>query len=315
MNPTNPSVQSQRAKINALLRKEAKSQGAQVNDLRKQYIFSLFLRRIFKVPDNQWLLLGGNALILRTGGGRYTQDIDLARAEPFYNAETVQQELQLLVNHEASEGLFRFDIHQIEMRTNNVDDYGYGTPAARASVIAYLGVQEFDRFSLDIVQQRHLQAPIEWIALRQVIQHETLEDPPTVPVAPLESHLADKICAMYEQHKGGPSTRMRDLADIVRIVKQLSFDARTLQDKLSHERQRRKITLPASLESPGPNWQTDFPKAAKTFNGYPPELHTLEASLKYAGACLTPVLAGNRTNGIWDPESQQWSSPTSTHSD
>ena len=164
MKPTNPSVQSQRAKINALLRKEAKSQGASVNDLRKQYIFSLFLRRIFNVPDDQWLLLGGNALILRTGGGRYTQDIDLARAEPFYNAETVQQELQLLV--EVSEGLFRFDIHKIEMRTNHIDDYGYGTPAARASVIAYLGVQEFDRFSLDIVQQRHLQAPVEWIPLK-----------------------------------------------------------------------------------------------------------------------------------------------------
>lgn len=312
MKPTNPSVQGQRAKINALLRKEAKSQGASVNEVRKQYIFSIFLGRIFNVPDSQWLLLGGNALILRTGGGRYTQDLDLARAEPFYNAETVQQELRRLVEHEVSESPFRFDIHQIEMRTNHVDDYGYGTPAVRASVFAYLGVQEFERFSLDIVQQRHLQAPVEWLPLREVIQHETLENLPKVPVAQLESHLADKICAMYEQHKGGPSTRMRDLADIVRIVQQLAFDAGILQEKLSHERQRRKMTLPPSFQAPGQNWQTDFPKAARTFNGYPPELHTLEASLKYVGACLTPVLAGIRTNGIWEPESQQWSESTST---
>lgn len=67
-NSTNPSFQSQRAKINALLRYKAKKQGASVNDLRKQYIFSLFLRRIFSAPDGQWLLLGGNALIMRTGG-------------------------------------------------------------------------------------------------------------------------------------------------------------------------------------------------------------------------------------------------------
>lgn len=196
MKPTNPSVQSQRAKINALLRKEARSQEASVNDLRKQYTFSLFLRKIFSLPDNQWLLLGGNALILRTGGGRYTQDIDLARAEPFYNAETVQQELQLLIAPEESEGLFRFDIHQIEMRNHHVDDYGYETPAARASVIAYLGVQEFDRFSLDIVQQ-------------------------------------------------------------------LSFDAGILQKHLKHEKQRRKIALPSSLQTPGRNWQTDFPQARR----------------------------------------------------
>lgn len=310
--PTNPNFQSQRAKINALLRNEAKNQRASVNDLRKQYIFSLFLRRIFNAPDNQWLLLGGNALILRTGGGRYTQDIDLARAEQFSNAEIVQQELQLLVDRERSDGLFRFDIHKIEMRTNHVDDYGYGTPAAKASVIAYLGAQEFERFSLDIVQRRHLQAPVEWIPLRAVIQHETLENLPEVPVAPLESHLADKICAMYERHNGGPSTRMRDLADIVRIVKQLSFDADVLQGKLSHERQRRKMTLPSSFRSPGENWETEFPKAARTFDGYPQELHTLEASLEYAGACLTPLLAGIRTNGIWKPESQQWAESAST---
>ena len=312
MAPTNPNIQSQRAKINALLRKEAKSQGASVNDLRKQYTFSLFLRRIFSVPDGQWLLLGGNALIIRTGGGRYTPNIDLARTEPFYSAATVQQELQLLVDHQVSEDLFRFDIHHIEMRSHHVADYGYGTSAARASVIAYLGVQEFDRFSLDIVQQRYLQTPAEWLPLRQVIHHESLDDLPQVPVAPLESHLADKICAMYERHRGGPSTRMRDLADIVRIVQQLSFDAGTLQEKLTHERQRRQMTLPSSLRAPGTNWQTDFPKAAKTFHGYPPELHTLEASIDYAGACLTPILVGNRTTGTWEPESQQWCESTST---
>lgn len=310
MKPTNPGVQSHRARINAALRKEARSQGtavAAVNDLRKQYIFTLFLRRIFSSADGKWLLLGGNALMLRTGGGRYTQDIDLAREEPFHDSQTVQQELQQLVDREVSEDLFRFDIHQVEMRSQHVDDYGYGTPAARASVVAYLGVQEFERFSLDIVQQHHLQTPGEWLPLRPVIKDETLENLPQVLVTPLESHLADKICAMYEQYRGGASTRMRDLADIVRIVQQLSFNAATLQEKLSHEQLRRKMTLPPSFQSPGQNWHTDFPKTAKTFNGYPTELHTLEASLNYAGRCLTPVLSGMRTNGTWEPELGQWS--------
>lgn len=305
-NPANPSIQSQRAKINALLRNEAKSQRASVNDLRKQYIFSVFLRRIFSPPDGQWLLLGGNALILRTGGGRYTQDIDLARAEPFYNEETVQQELQLLVDRDSFEDPFRFEIDRIEMRSHRVEDYGYGTPAARATVVAYLGVQVFESFNLDIVQQRHLQTPAEWLPLRQVVQHDTLENLPHVPVAPLESHLADKICAMYERYRGGASTRMRDLADIVRIIQQLSFDAAILQEKLNHEQQRRQMTLPLTLQSPGPNWQTTFPKAARTFNGYPEALHSLEASLEYAGECLNPVLAGTRINGIWDPGSREW---------
>lgn len=301
-----PNLRSQQKQINARLRNEADAQRASVIDLRKQYIFTIFLRRIFHTPDGQWLLLGGNALILRTGGGRYTQDIDLARATPLSDAGTVRKELQSLVDRETPDGLFRFDIRKIEMRTNHVDDFGYRTPTAKASVTAYLGTKVFDSFSIDIVQQRHLQSPVEWIPLRAVIQHETLENLPKVPVAPLESHLADKICAMYERHKGSPSTRMRDLADIVRIVQQLSFTAGVLQEKLSHERQRRDMTLPLSFESPGANWETSFPKAAKTYNGYPPELHALKASLEYAGACLTPVLSGSRKDGIWKPESQQW---------
>src|SRR5699024_6624105 len=276
-------LQSQRRKIHNSLKDEAKAQGTSANDLRKQYIFTLCLRRKYNTSNGQWLLLGDNPLTLRTGGGRYTQDIDLARAAPFSDGRTVQKELQPLVDRETSDDLFSFDIHKIEMRTNHVDDFGYRTPTAKASVTAYLGTQVFDRFSLDIVQQRRLQAPVEWIPLRSVIQHETLKDLPQVPVVPLESHLADKICAMYEQHKGGPSTRMRDLADIVRIVQQLSFNAGVLQEKLSHERQRREMILPLSFESPGTNWETGFPKAAKTFNGYPPELHTLKASLEYAG--------------------------------
>lgn len=245
--------------------------------------------------------------MIRTGGGRYTHDIDLAREEPFHDSQTVRQELQQLMDREVSGDPFRFDIHHIAMRGQHVDDYGYGTPAARASVIAYLGVQEFERFSLDLVQQRHLQVPSELLPLRPVFQDETLDNLPQVLVVPLESHLADKICAMYEQYRGGASTRMRDLADIVRIVQQLSFNAATLQEMLSHERQRRKMTLPSSFQPPGQNWHTDFPKAARTFNGYPQEFYRLEASLSYAGNCLTPVLAGSRMNGIWEPELQQWS--------
>lgn len=298
--------QSQRAKINALLRNESKSREVSVNDLRKQYIFALFLRRIFNAQDGRWLLLGGNALIIRTGGGRYTQDIDLAREESFDDVDAVKQELQQLVDDELFEESFRFVIDRMRMRTNNIDDYGYGTRAARAKVVAYLGAQVFEIFSLDVVPQRHPQTPAEWLPLRRVIDHESMDNLPKVPIASLESHLADKICAMYEMHRGGASTRMRDLADIVRIVQQLTFDAAILNDKLNHEHRRRKMTLPSSLESPGSNWYTDFPKAAKTFNGYPEELHALEDALHFAGKCLTPVLEGIRIQGVWRPKSQKW---------
>ena len=166
--------QSQRAKINALLRNESKSREVSVNDLRKQYIFALFLRRIFNAQDGRWLLLGGNALIIRTGGGRYTQDIDLAREESFDDVDAVKQELQQLVDDELFEESFPSSSTVCGTRIILMT---MGTElAARAKVVAYLGAQVFEIFSLDVVPQRHPQTPAEWLPLRRVIDHESMDN-------------------------------------------------------------------------------------------------------------------------------------------
>lgn len=64
------------------LRNEAQRRKVPADLVRKQYVFTLFLSRIFDVePQPPWVLLGGNALMIRTGGGRFTTDIDLAKEE------------------------------------------------------------------------------------------------------------------------------------------------------------------------------------------------------------------------------------------
>lgn len=141
------------------------------------------------------------------------------------------------------------------------------------------------------------------------IADPTLEDLPTVPTAPVENHLADKICAMYEQHGRhgeSPSTRYRDLADIVRIVRALPFEAARLAEILRREAGRRQLTLPHQIESPGNLWIQEYPKAARGFAEYPREFYTLDSSLSYAGRCLNEILNGSRATGSWDPDSQAW---------
>ena len=69
---------SLRKSINARIRSEAKRREVLSGEIRKQYVFSLFFKRLFAHDVDHWMLLGGNALVIRTGGGRFTQDIDLA---------------------------------------------------------------------------------------------------------------------------------------------------------------------------------------------------------------------------------------------
>lgn len=293
--------------LNSLIRTTAQRCAATPTDIRKQYVFALFYKRLFGHEAPGWILLGGNALLARTGSGRFTQDVDLARTEKWESVDEIRNELENLLAADTGDP-FRFTIRDISEHDRR-DEYGYGGHTVKVKVTASLGNLAFEHFELDITQRRHITGPVDHIPLTPVIDHKTLNDLPLVPVVPIENHLADKICALYETHKNGPSTRYRDLADIVRIVQDLKIRADHLERMLDHERGRRRLTLPTALESPGAQWDAAYPKAAREFAGFPVELHTLDSSLAVARACLDPVLSGEVSDALWDPAQQRWRTP------
>ena len=117
---------------------------------------------------------------------------------------------------------FRFQIGTPQEH-DRTDPYGYGGRTVEVKVVVTLGGIEFETFKIDITQRRHVNEPIERIQVPPIIDHPTLKGLPRVSIVPIENQLADKICALYETHANGPSTRYRDLADIVRIVQDLSL--------------------------------------------------------------------------------------------
>lgn len=286
----------------------ARGKGVDPQLVRKQYVFALFFKRVFPGDDPTWMLLGGNALLIRAGGGRFTRDIDLARGISWEDPEPVKDELQLLVDAGDQLDPFRFELGEIDPHSDP-DSFGYGSKTAKITVTVWLGNRAFDTFVIDITNRRHDHGPVDMLPLSPVIEHETLANLPDIPVVAVENHLADKICAMYELHgrnKEEPSTRYRDLADIVRLISSSAIDAARLHEVLGHEQQRRGIVLPQQLHAPSPRWAEAFPRAAKDFAEYPVTYHHLGASLTYAGACVNPVLSGNISAGRWDPDSQLW---------
>lgn len=90
--------------MNARLRAAASQSDASAAELRKQFVFSLFFRRLFRDDDGGWLVLGGNALIIRTGGGgRFTQDIDLSRSRGWDDEEDLKGELDEIVSRDVGD--------------------------------------------------------------------------------------------------------------------------------------------------------------------------------------------------------------------
>lgn len=69
---------------------------------------------------------------------------------------------------------------------------------------------------------------------------------------PLVDHIADKVAATYERHgeERRPSTRYRDLVDLVAIVTTASVGAASQRAALTSEFDRRGLTLPTSFVVP-----------------------------------------------------------------
>lgn len=99
-----------RASLGTKLANEAKKRGVAADPVRKQYIFTVFLSRIFQDHDAPWVLLGGNALLIRIGGGRFTQDVDLARETPWSSPEDALSELRKLASRPHRGDPFEFEL-------------------------------------------------------------------------------------------------------------------------------------------------------------------------------------------------------------
>lgn len=227
----------------------ARGKGVDPQLVRKQYVFALFFKRIFAGDNHNWMLLGGNALLIRTGGGRFTKDVDLARDSDWEEPKLVWAELHELVNGTSSTDLgdpFHFELGAIDPHSDP-DSFGYGSKTAKVSVTVWLGNRIFDTFVVDITNRRHIHGPVDVLPLSPVISHESLRNLPQIPVVAVENHLADKICAMFELHgrsRDQTSTRFRDLADIVRLIESSWIDIGRLSEVLWHEQRRRGISLP-----------------------------------------------------------------------
>jgi hypothetical protein len=127
-----------------------------------------------------------------------------------------------------------------------------------------------------------------------------MPEPPEVVVYSLPDQVADKVCAMFERHgeTDSPSSRFRDLLDLALIVSTSDLDGRLMSMALTSESRRRTIELPTRIGSPGPNWPAGYAALANRSH-LPERLHSMTAALKLVGACLNPILIGERTSGSW----------------
>jgi hypothetical protein len=255
--------------------------------------YDRLLERLY-VADDRWIVKGATALLAREIGVRATKDIDIYR-------EATREEAEADLRRAAAMDIgdwFRFEI-------------GAGTTIAdtdgvRLPVAAFVGNTEWASFRVDLVgaDLRMTGEPEDVPPLARVIIPDVEQH--GYRAYPLVDHIADKICATFERHgtTGMPSTRYRDLIDLVAIAIAASVEAGPQIAAVRSEAKRRGLRLPERFEVPDrQRWDSGY--AAEARRSLLPIARTLDEALATVRPFLNPLLDGT-ASGRWNPHKAQW---------
>jgi hypothetical protein len=240
------------------------------------------------------VLKGGLALDYRLGPrARTTRDMDLAWLAG--EAEATQDLLD-------AQGLdlgdyFSFNITRLPQPEDQ------GERALRYRVEAELAGRTYAVVGLDVGLTDGFVDPPQVISTPDYLLIPGMEAP-TIPVLALEQHVAEKVHAYTREYRSGPSSRVKDLSDIVIIATYEALRAVELIRALDATFSRRTShDLPAVLPVPPSGWQQAF---ARQMSEVGIDLN-LNAGFDLASDLLNPALARSLADASrWAPAERRW---------
>ncbi|HEX3828146.1 MAG TPA: nucleotidyl transferase AbiEii/AbiGii toxin family protein [Sporichthyaceae bacterium] len=283
------------------LRTQAQRRGRAVNQLRREFAFQRFLARVFADPDAPWVLKGGAAMLARLPDARHSRDVDLYH--PGRHTELPEALPEALAELTAALDTSAPDRLRFVLESSRpISDDAADLPFA-----AYVGATVLDRFTVYLTLHLRPVAGIEHVRPPHVLDLPGLPEIPRLRLYPVHDQLADKICSMYARYgeAAAPSSRYRDLVDIVLVLRQVALDARELRQAVTDEALRRHVDLPVQITLPGSAWTTGY-RSAAVDSPLPRDPHDPTAAIALLATCVQPVLERAILRGTWDPMSARW---------
>lgn len=234
-----------RTALEARLKAEQRD-GVGLARLRKRVVFERLLARLHVVAPDAWVLKGGFALELRLGPqARTTKDIDVDWAI----GEDEAVGLLLDAAAVTLDDRFEFAIERVQVD----DDLPRG--GQRWAVAATLAGREFERAAIDIGFAAGSVFEPEAIASSHLLDFADIA-PVRIPTVSIEQHVAEKLHAYTRTYAADmPSSRVKDLVDIVVIAHTTTIDADRLTRAIKEIFQRRGThPVPHAVPPPPGDW-------------------------------------------------------------
>jgi lambda repressor-like predicted transcriptional regulator len=281
-----------RVALNDRLRNSADSSKWTLQQLQRQVAYDRLLERLYFVDDG-WIVKGATALLARDLGVRGSLDIDVYRADA---QEIAEADLRRAA--------------EIDLDDWFVFNVGVATPIGnnglRFPVVATIGQTTWAEFHVDLsgIDLRLTGHPDDVLPIARGIIPSVEQS--GYRAYPLADHVADKVAATYERHgvSDNPSTRFKDLVDLVSIATRASIDSNALSKAIRSEFQRRSLVLPDTFDVPDRElWERGY--AAEVNRSFLEVALTLDEALVIVRSFLDPALRGVAV-GIWNPAKLGW---------
>jgi len=175
--------------------------------------------------------------------------------------------------------------------------------AVRYRVHAELAGRRFEEFPIDVAFSNPLSRLPDRLRGTDLLDFAGIERI-ELPVLPLEQHVAEKLHGYTRSYgtDSGPSTRPKDLVDIVWVKHSATLNAAALRTALDATFATRSLQALPSVVPPAPaGWRAPYAKLAEAV-GLPTDL---DHGHSEAAALLNPVLAG-KARGIWEHAAGVW---------
>lgn len=293
-----------RRKLADRARNHARATNDKSAELLLRWYYDRLLARIFLTDPHGWMVKGGQALLCRYPKARHTRDLDLL----YRPGQPKPADLHDAVAKLRAAAALDLDDH---LRFSYLDTKTLfkGSHTCRVRFTAYCGATAMQTISVDLVAGHTPFGQATTRALQPAVPDMGITGWPEVQLYPIIDHAADKICAMYEIHRGIVSSRYRDLADLLLIALRETIDGAELHTALRAEAARRQarevdLTLPDVFRLPDTTWRTGYPAKARGVPGLE-DLVDINAAERFAAQFMNPLLLPGPP-GRWFPGERRW---------
>ena len=264
------------------------------------FFFHRLLVRIFSDPASPFVLKGGHGALARTIDARRTRDIDIMSNS--LDLDEALAELRRLISLDLDDYLI-FDMANVgSIKTNDRYRDGYSV-----TISVSFGGRTMQPISIDLVSD-----VVDCGRPERIAPADRIDIPDLFvcdyPVYPVTMAVVDKFCGITERHDGRPSSRVKDLVDLVVYLTHEPIDGGELADRLQREASIRGIALPGFFSLPD-EWRGTYERTYRHLvnqtslgSAYP---SMADAEMLVAGF-FGPVLDNSCQEKRWDNKMLTW---------